>query len=249
MMEYDARPERAVLVAVLAQGADEERELAEMRELLRTAQVDVVGHARAAPREHPPAHLRRQRQAQGAEGAREGARGRGRRRPTTSSRPSQQRALEDELGMRVVDRTRVILDIFALHAHSARGQAPGRARAAGVQPPAHARHVEAPRAPRRRRRHPRPGRVAARDRPPAGAHAHLAAAAPPARAAQAARHDAPSARAQRGAERRARRLHERRQVDAPERAHRLRGLRGRPPLRDARPDDALLRLPRAHVPR
>ena len=45
MIEYDARPERAVLVAVLAQGADEERELAEMRELLRTAQVDVVGDA------------------------------------------------------------------------------------------------------------------------------------------------------------------------------------------------------------
>ena len=79
MIEYDARPERAVLVAVLAQGADEERELAEMRELLRTAQVDVVGDLRAAPREHPPAHVRRQRQAQGAEGARQGARGRGRR--------------------------------------------------------------------------------------------------------------------------------------------------------------------------
>ena len=50
MIEYDARPERAVLVAVLAQGADEERELAEMRELLRTAQVDIVGTLRAAPR-------------------------------------------------------------------------------------------------------------------------------------------------------------------------------------------------------
>ena len=42
LIEYDARPERAVLVAVLAQGADEDRELAEMRELLRTAQVDIV---------------------------------------------------------------------------------------------------------------------------------------------------------------------------------------------------------------
>ena len=36
--------------------------------------------------------------------------------------PSQQRTLEDELGMRIVDRTRVILDIFALHAHSAAGK-------------------------------------------------------------------------------------------------------------------------------
>ncbi len=51
LIEYDARPERAVLVAVLAQGADEERELAEMRELLRTAQVDIVATLRAAPRE------------------------------------------------------------------------------------------------------------------------------------------------------------------------------------------------------
>ena len=149
--------------------------------------------------------------------------------------------------MRVVDRT--ARDPRHLRAARALGrrQAPGRARAAGVQPPAHARHVEAPRAARRRRRHARPGRVAARDRPPAGAHPHLAAAPPPARAAQAARDDAPPARAQRGAERGARRLHERRQVDAPERADRLGGLVRRPPVRDARPDDALLRLPRAHV--
>ena len=56
-----------------------------------------------------------------------------------------------------------------------RGQAPGRARAARVQPAAHARHVAAPRAPRRRGRHARPGRVAARDRPPARAAAHLGA--------------------------------------------------------------------------
>jgi GTPase len=42
MFEQDGRPERAVLLAVLAQGADEERELAEMRELLRTAQVDIA---------------------------------------------------------------------------------------------------------------------------------------------------------------------------------------------------------------
>ena len=36
--------------------------------------------------------------------------------------PNQQRRLEDTLEMRVVDRTRVILDIFALHAHSAEGK-------------------------------------------------------------------------------------------------------------------------------
>jgi GTP-binding protein HflX len=36
--------------------------------------------------------------------------------------PNQQRRLEDTLEMRVVDRTRVILDIFALHANSAEGK-------------------------------------------------------------------------------------------------------------------------------
>ena len=53
--------------------------------------------------------------------------------------PSQQRRLEDALQMRVVDRTAVILDIFADHAADRRGQAPGRARPAAVQPAAHAR--------------------------------------------------------------------------------------------------------------
>ena len=36
--------------------------------------------------------------------------------------PRQQRALEDALQMRVVDRTAVILDIFAQHAHTAEGK-------------------------------------------------------------------------------------------------------------------------------
>ena len=53
--------------------------------------------------------------------------------------------------------------------------------------------------------------------------------------------------AQRGAVRRARRLHQRRQVDAAERAHGRRGVDRQPPLRDARPDHARVRPPRAHV--
>ena len=36
--------------------------------------------------------------------------------------PTQQRALEDELGTRVVDRTQLILDIFAQHARSSEGK-------------------------------------------------------------------------------------------------------------------------------
>ena len=70
--------------------------------------------------------------------------------------PRQERNLEEELELPVIDRTAVILDIFADHAHSRRGQAPGRARPARVQPRPHARAVDPPRAPRRRahgRRH------------------------------------------------------------------------------------------------
>ena len=36
--------------------------------------------------------------------------------------PRQQRALEDRFDRRVLDRTAVILDIFALHAHTAEGK-------------------------------------------------------------------------------------------------------------------------------
>ena len=126
-----------------------------------------------------------------------------------------------------------------------RGQAPGRARAARVQPAADARHVAAPRAPRRRRRHARPRRVAARDRPPPRAAAGLAAQGAAEGAREAARDPPQGAAPLRDADDRARRLHERRQVDAAERAHRRRRLRRQPALRDARPDDARVRARRA----
>ena len=198
MIEHDARPERAVLVAVLAQGptrtASSPRCASCCAPRRSTSSATSCSTGRASTRAPTSA-------AASSRSSRSSRKEHEAEVVVTDDElsPSQQRVLEDELEMRVVDRTRVILDIFALHAHTRRGQAPGRARAAGVQPAAHARHVEAPRAPRRRRRHARPGRVAARDRPPAGAHAHLAAAAAPARAAQAARDDAPAARAQRGA--------------------------------------------------
>ena len=76
----------------------------------------------------------------------------------------------EALEARVVDRTQLILDIFAQHARQRRGQAPGRAGADRVQPPRMRGHVEAPRATRGGRRHARTGRDAARDRPAAGAH-------------------------------------------------------------------------------
>ena len=121
MIEYDARPERAVLVAVLAQGADEERELAEMRELLRTAQVDIVA---TCVQHRATIHPRTYVGSGKLEELKELAKELEAEVIVTEDElsPSQQRVLEDELGMRVVDRTRVILDIFALHAHSAAGK-------------------------------------------------------------------------------------------------------------------------------
>jgi GTPase len=121
MIEYDARPERAVLVAVLAQGADEDRELAEMLELLRTAQVDVVG---TLVQHRSSIHARTYVGSGKLKELKELARELEAEVIVTEDElsPSQQRTLEDELAMRVVDRTRVILDIFALHAHSAAGK-------------------------------------------------------------------------------------------------------------------------------
>ena len=82
--------------------------------------------------------------------------------------PRQERNLEEALGMPVIDRTAVILDVFAGHAPpptaSSRSSSPSSSTAGP-----HARAMDAPRAsrrgPRRRRhRHARPRRVADRDR-------------------------------------------------------------------------------------
>jgi GTP-binding protein HflX len=113
-------PERAVLVAVLRPDADP-GELAEMRELLRTAGAEVVGEIvqhRSAP------------DAKTYIGSGKVDELRARCKELQAEvvvceddlSPNQQRRLEDTLEMRVVDRTRVILDIFALHAHSAEGK-------------------------------------------------------------------------------------------------------------------------------
>jgi GTP-binding protein HflX len=114
------RPERAVLVAVLRPDADP-GELAEMRELLATAGAEVVGEIvqhRTAPdaktyigsgKVEELKALCKELEAEVVV-------------CEDDLSPNQQRRLEDTLEMRVVDRTRVILDIFALHAHSAEGK-------------------------------------------------------------------------------------------------------------------------------
>src|SRR5919204_3276308 len=116
-----AEPERGFLVAVLAQGVDEGEELAEMRELLRTAGVEPVGElVQRRPAPDPRTYVGKGKLAE-------------LKRAVPEARaeslivdddldPSQQRRLEDEFKLRVVDRTQLILDIFAQHAVSAEGK-------------------------------------------------------------------------------------------------------------------------------
>jgi GTP-binding protein HflX len=116
-----AEPERGFVIAVLAQGAVAEQELAELEELARTAGVEpdaaLTQHrAHADPRSYlgkgKLAELKEAYPASGAEVL----------LVDDELSPVQQRALENALQARVVDRTQLILDIFAQHAVSAEGK-------------------------------------------------------------------------------------------------------------------------------
>jgi GTP-binding protein HflX len=113
--------ERGFIVAVLAQGVDSDEELAELRELARTALVEPVGELvqrRARPERRTYLgkgkldELKRSYRESGAEVL----------MVDDELAPAQQRTLEDTLQARVVDRTQLILDIFAQHAVSAEGK-------------------------------------------------------------------------------------------------------------------------------
>ncbi len=116
-----AAPERAVLVAVLAPGADADEELEELRELLRTAGVEPAGELvqrRAAP--DARTYVGKGKLAELKDAVAE-------TKPDFVAvdddlDPSQQRRLEDALALGVVDRTQLILDIFAQHAVTAEGK-------------------------------------------------------------------------------------------------------------------------------
>lgn len=115
-------PERAILIASLNCDAKEEADrIAEVRELLRTAGAEVIETV-VQHRDHPDPKLYL---------------GRGRldelKQRVDELKPDlvaaesalnagQQRHLEDRLKVRVVDRTAIILDIFAQHARSAEGK-------------------------------------------------------------------------------------------------------------------------------
>jgi GTPase len=114
-------PERGFVLAVLAQGVDPDDELAELEELARTAGVEPVARLvqhRASPDPRTyvgKGKLEELKEAYHAAGAEVLL-------VDDELSPSQQRLLENELKARVVDRTLLILDIFAQHAVSAEGK-------------------------------------------------------------------------------------------------------------------------------
>jgi GTPase len=108
-------------IAVVRDGERREDPLAELKELLRTAGVATAGElTQARPKPDPDRYLGRGKLAE-------------LKRAIVAADanlvacddelvPRQERNLEQELGVPVIDRTAVILDIFADHAHTAEGK-------------------------------------------------------------------------------------------------------------------------------
>jgi GTPase len=112
--------QRALAIGVVG-GGEEGDPLAELKELLRTAGVATAGEAlqqRAAP--DPDRYLGRGKLAEVKERVK--ACDANLVACDDELAPRQERNLEAALGVPVIDRTAVILDIFADHAHSAEGK-------------------------------------------------------------------------------------------------------------------------------
>ncbi|MFB3881957.1 MAG: GTPase HflX [Armatimonadota bacterium] len=118
----DARPrQRALILALERRGEDWEESLEELARLAETAHVEVVGTVTQKRDQPDPVHFvgkgkaHELRQTKGEAGAEvllvDG-----------DLRPTQQRNLEEDSGMGVLDRTGLILDIFAQRARSAEGK-------------------------------------------------------------------------------------------------------------------------------
>jgi GTPase len=113
--------QRAFAIGVVRDGEHREDPLAELKELLRTAGVATAGEL-TQPRAEPDpdrylgrgklAELKREIAAADANLV----------ACDDELVPRQERNLEQELGVPVIDRTAVILDIFADHAHTAEGK-------------------------------------------------------------------------------------------------------------------------------
>jgi GTP-binding protein HflX len=119
-MHIVKKTERAVVAAVLPQGADGELDLAELRELVATAGAEIAAELtqeRAQP--HPVTFL--------GKGKLDELRGLVKVENADlviiddDLSPTQMRNIEEAVDVRVVDRTQLILDIFAQRAHTREG--------------------------------------------------------------------------------------------------------------------------------
>ena len=115
------RNPRARQRALLIAAAPDEPDLSELRELLRTARVAVAGElTQRRPRPDPDRYLGKGKLAELKVAIKQ----------TDANliacddelAPRQERNLEQEIGVPVIDRTAIILDIFADHAGSAEGK-------------------------------------------------------------------------------------------------------------------------------
>ncbi len=109
--------QRALTIGVAPDGAD----LAELRELLRTAGVAVAGEmVQRRERPDPDRYFGRGKLVELKQAAKEADANL--IAVDDELLPRQERNLEEELGIPVIDRTAIILDIFADHARSAEGK-------------------------------------------------------------------------------------------------------------------------------
>ena len=109
--------QRALTIGV----APDEVDLSELRELLRTAGVAVVGEmAQRRERPDPDRYFGRGKLTELKQAAKEADANL--IAVDDELLPRQERNLEEELGIPVIDRTAIILDIFADHARSAEGK-------------------------------------------------------------------------------------------------------------------------------
>jgi GTP-binding protein HflX len=112
--------QRALAIGIV-DGREEGEPLAELKELLLTAGVATVGTAtQQRPKPDPDRYFGRGRLAEIKEEI--ATRGANLVACDDELAPRQERNLEAALGVPVIDRTAVILDIFADHAHSAEGK-------------------------------------------------------------------------------------------------------------------------------